>query len=157
SYVISRTLVPTLVMWFYRNVNHYGDDEDSGPKPFWLKPFSAIHHSFEAGFSRFRTGYRNLLAAVLAKRAAFATFFLLFCIGTFFLVPHLGQDFFPSVDAGQLRLHLRARSGTRIEETARLVDEVEKAIRSEIPPEDFGGMLDNIGIPNSGIALSYSN
>jgi multidrug efflux pump subunit AcrB len=157
SYVISRTLVPTLVMWFYRNVDHYGEEDDHAPKAIWLRPFAAINRTFETAFARFRDGYRDLLAAVLAKRAAFATFFMLFCIGSFFLVPQLGQDFFPSVDAGQFRLHMRARSGTRIEETARLVDEVEKAIRNEIPAEEYGGMLDNIGIPNSGIALSYSN
>ena len=73
------------------------------------------------------------------------------------MIPQLGQDFFPAVDAGQIRLHLRARSGTRIEETAKLVDEVEQAIRDEIPAREFAGLLDNIGIPSSGIALSYSN
>src|SRR5262249_44467943 len=87
----------------------------------------------------------------------FASVFLVFCVGSLFLVPQLGQDFFPSVDAGQFRLHLRARSGTRIEETARLVDEVEAAIRNEVPADELAGMLDNIGMPNSGISLSYSN
>jgi multidrug efflux pump subunit AcrB len=157
SYVISRTLVPTLVMWFYRNVDHYGEENSSEAKPFWARPFSAIHDVFESGFARFRNAYGNLLAAVLAKRGVFAACFLVFCAASFCLAPQLGQDFFPSVDAGQLRLHLRARSGTRIEETAKLVDEVETAIRGEIPAQDLGGMLDNIGIPNSGIALSYSN
>ncbi|HSU53004.1 MAG TPA: efflux RND transporter permease subunit, partial [Candidatus Dormibacteraeota bacterium] len=139
SYVLSRTLVPTLVMWFYRNVEHYAeDDEDTGPA--WRKPFSAIHGGFERGFSRFREGYRNLLAGVLAQRGIFVALFLAFCVGSFLLVPQLGQDFFPSVDAGQFRLHLRARSGTRIEETARLVDEVEAAIRKEVPSDELDGM-----------------
>jgi multidrug efflux pump subunit AcrB len=85
----------------------------------------------------------------------FAALFIVFCAGSMFLVPQLGQDFFPAVDAGQFRLHLRARSGTRIEETAKLVDQVEAAIRDEV--SEIAGMLDNIGIPNSGISLSYSN
>ena len=157
SYVISRTLVPTLVMYFYRNVQHYGEAEENDPVSPWLRPFSAIHGGFERGFARFRNGYRDILSGVLARRGLFAGLFLAFCLATMLLVPQLGQDFFPSVDAGQFRLHVRARSGTRIEETARLVDEVEQAIRAEVPAEELVGMLDNIGIPNSGISLSYSN
>ena len=175
SYVLSRTLVPTLVMWFYRNVEqrshapaNAGRGSHASAKPgelpagavggaTLLSPLVAIQASFERGFDRFREGYRLLLGAVLHHRAAFAVLFLVFCIGSMFLVPQLGQDFFPSVDAGQFRLHLRARSGTRIEETAKLVDEVETAIRREIPAEDFHGMLDNIGIPASSINLSYND
>ena len=156
SYVLSRTLVPTLVMWFYRNAQHYGHAETQ-PVAFWLRPFSAIHRGFERGFAGFREYYRGLLAAVLARRGPFAAVFLTFCLGSFTLVPQLGQDFFPAVDAGQFRLHLRARSGTRIEETAKLVDQVEAAVRAEVPADEFGGLLDNIGVPSSGIALSYSN
>jgi multidrug efflux pump subunit AcrB len=157
SYVLSRTLVPTLVMWFYRNVQHYsGHDEPAAVAP-WLRPLVAIQTSFERGFDRFREGYRILLGALLHHRTPFAVIFLLFCLGSMLLVPQLGQDFFPSVDAGQFRLHLRARSGTRIEETAKLVDEVEVAIHREIPTEDFRGMLDNIGIPASSINLTYND
>ncbi len=79
------------------------------------------------------------------------------CGASLFLVPELGQDFFPAVDSGQFRLHLRARSGTRIEETARLVDNVEHSIRKEIPAQEVAGILDNIGLPNSGISTSYQN
>ncbi|HEV8541862.1 MAG TPA: efflux RND transporter permease subunit, partial [Verrucomicrobiae bacterium] len=160
SYALSRTLIPTLVMWFYRNVHHSASDEVQGKvdEPgLWARPFIAIQERFENGFKRFRAGYRNLLGSVLRHRAAFAGLFLLFCAATILLVPQLGQDFFPSVDAGQFRLHLRARSGTRIEETARLVDQVESVVRKQIPDAEFAGMLDNIGIPNSGISLSYSN
>src|SRR5947209_12348417 len=82
SYVISRTLVPTLVMWFYRNVQHYGDHEDGKPKSVWARPFAAIHRGFERGFSRFREGYRALLAALLARRLIFAALFLAFCLGS---------------------------------------------------------------------------
>jgi len=156
SYVISRTLVPTLVMWFYRHAGHYDLDEEEKPAG-WKKPFTIIHRWFEGNFARFREGYRNWLGAVLVRRRPFAIIFLVFCVGSLALVPQLGQDFFPAVDAGQFRLHLRARSGTRIEETARLVDEVEAAVRNEVPPDELAGVLDNIGVPTSGISLSYSN
>jgi multidrug efflux pump subunit AcrB len=157
SYVISRTLVPTLVMWFYRNVQH-GDDHGNAPAgPAWLRPFSAIQAAFERAFDRFRNGYRNLLGAVLHHRKPFATLFLAFCLGSFVLAPQLGRDFFPAVDAGHFRLHVRARTGTRIEETAKLVDQVEGVIRSEIPAEEFHGLLDNIGIPISSINLTYND
>jgi multidrug efflux pump subunit AcrB len=156
SYLLSRTLVPTLVMWFYRHADHYGD-HNGKPTPWWLRPFSEIHRTFERGFAAFRAWYRGLLAAILHRRGAFAVLFLAFCLGSFLLVPQLGQDFFPSVDAGQFRLHLRARSGTRIEESAKLTDQVEQAIRLEIPAGELAGILDNIGVPNSGISLSYSN
>ena len=156
SYVISRTLVPTLVMWFYRKVDHYAEHEPES-SAWWLRPFGAIQARFERGFDQFREGYRLLLGGVLYHRSLFALLFLAFCIGSLGLIPQLGQDFFPSVDAGQFRLHLRARSGTRIEETAKLVDQVEAEIRRQIPPEEFRGMLDNIGIPASSINLTYSD
>lgn len=155
SYLLSRTLVPTLVMWFYRNADHYG--ESAAPATGLLRPFTAIHRGFERGFARFRASYRDALAGLLEQPRAFAALFLTFCLGSLLLIPQLGQDFFPSVDAGQFRLHLRSRSGMRIEETAKLVDEVEQVIRDEIPAGELAGMLDNIGIPTSGIALSYSN
>jgi len=174
SYVLSRTLVPTLVMWFYRNVQHYAPvsaahdlSDCSGPAPVAstkarsgssvLRGLSAIQNAFERGFERFRHGYRRLLGAVLQHRQAFAWGFLAFCLGSLVLIPLLGQDFFPAVDAGHFRLHMRARTGTRIEETARLVDQVERVIRQEIPPEEFHGMLDNIGIPASSINLTYND
>jgi multidrug efflux pump subunit AcrB len=157
SYVLSRTLVPTLVMWFYRGVGHYSGHDDPATTTPWLRPLAAVQTSFERGFDRFREGYRLLLGAVLHHRIPFALIFLAFCVGSMLLVPQLGQDFFPSVDAGQFRLHLRARSGTRIEETAKLVDEVEAAIRREIPAEEVRGMLDNIGIPVSSINMTYND
>jgi multidrug efflux pump subunit AcrB len=157
SYVLSRTLVPTLVMWFYRGVDHYSGHDDPAATAAWLRPLAAVQTGFERGFDRFREGYRLLLGAVLHHRTPFALIFLAFCVGSMLLVPQLGQDFFPSVDAGQFRLHLRARSGTRIEETAKLVDEVEAAIRREIPAEEVHGMLDNIGIPVSSINMTYND
>ncbi|HWV99526.1 MAG TPA: efflux RND transporter permease subunit [Candidatus Acidoferrum sp.] len=157
SYVISRTLVPTLVMYFYRNVQHYPGQDEPSPKAPWLRPLAALQDSFERWFDRFREGYRLLLGAVLHHRGAFALIFLVFCLGSLLLVPQLGEDFFPAVDAGQMRVHLRARSGTRIEETAKLVDEVETAIRKEIPRDEIHGILDNIGIPASSINLTYND
>jgi multidrug efflux pump subunit AcrB len=158
SYVLSRTLIPTMVMWFYRNVHHrFADDHEGVRVRWWKRPFVLIQETFERAFASFRSGYHRLLGAVLHFRKSFALFFILLCAGSLLLVPQLGQDFFPTVDAGQFRLHLRARSGTRIEETAKLVDQIETALHEEIPAHDLAGMLDNIGIPNSGISLSYSN
>jgi len=164
SYILSRTLVPTLVMWFYRNSPYHAhgeeDDEknsDEPPPKGWTAPFVHIQRGFEHGFSHFRAGYRGLLEGILQRRKTFAFGFLIFCLASMALVPQLGQDFFPKVDAGQFRLHLRARSGTRVEETVRLVDRVEQTIRSVIPNHEIAGILDNIGIPFSGISLSYSN
>jgi len=157
SYVLSRTLVPTLVMWFYQNVEHSASGSPAPNGPAWLRPMASFQAGFERGFERFREGYRLLLGAVLHHRGGFALVFLSFCAGSMVLAPQLGQDFFPSVDAGQFRLHLRTRSGTRIEETTRLVDQVERVIREEIPAEEWHGMMDNIGIPASSINLTYND
>ncbi len=160
SYILSRTLIPTLVMWFYRNtpfVGHGGHGTAPATLAGWNRPWAALQERFEAGFERFRTAYQELLSALLHRRTGFAILFLVFCGASCLLFPWLGQDFFPTVDAGQIRLHLRARTGTRIEETVQLVDAVEAAIREEIPGHEIAGILDNIGIPNSGISLSYSN
>ncbi|EEF62795.1 efflux RND transporter permease subunit [Pedosphaera parvula] len=159
SYVLSRTLIPTMVKWFYKDVNfaHFHGPVDYKNSSAWLRPFLMIQDRFERGFDKLRAGYRNLLCAILEYRITFAILFLVLCIGSWFLIPQLGQDFFPNVDAGQFRLHMRARSGTRVEETANLVDQIEQAIRQDIPRDELEGILDNIGIPNSGISLSYSN
>ncbi len=156
SYVLSRTLVPTLVMYFYRNVQHYGHDAAPAQAPV-LRLLASLQDSFERWFERFREAYRVLLGALLHHRAAFALVFLAFCLGSLLLLPELGEDFFPAVDAGQMRLHMRARSGTRIEETVRLVDKVEAAIRQEIPAGEIRGILDNVGIPASSINLTYND
>jgi multidrug efflux pump subunit AcrB len=155
SYGLSRTLIPTLVMWFYRNIEYRGHAADPATVSLWLRPFVALQIRFERGFARFREGYRKLLGTLLAHRASFVILFLGFCVGTWLLIPHLGQDFFPSVDAGQFRLHVRAHSGTRIEEATRLVDRIETAIREVIPAGELGGILDNIGIPFGGVPLTY--
>lgn len=155
SYVLSRTLIPTLVMWFYRNIEYRGHAPDPRSVSVWLRPFVSLQIRFDRGFARLREGYRRLLGTVLRHRTAFAILFSTFCVGTGLLVGQLGQDFFPLVDAGQFRLHVRAPGGTRIEETTRLVDRVEAVIREVVPAEELGGMLDNIGIPSGGIPLAY--
>jgi multidrug efflux pump subunit AcrB len=158
SYVLSRTLVPTLVMWFERGVHHYsGYTPPVSGRSNWFQPLIRFQQGFEHGFDRFRKSYQNLLGWILAHRLAFGAAFLAFCAASFLLVPFLGQDFFPSVDAGLFRLHVRAHTGTRVEETAALVDRVETAIRREIPGGEIQGILDNIGLPISGINLSYND
>ena len=156
SYVISRTLVPTLVMWFYRNVELHGEHEDDSHAPAFVLPFIRVQRAFENGFDRFRESYRVLLATCLEHRAPFALIFLGLCVGSWLLVTQLGEDFFPSVDAGQFMLHVRARTGTRMEETIRLASQIDAAIRREIPASEIHGIMDNIGIPNSSINLSYN-
>jgi multidrug efflux pump subunit AcrB len=154
SYVLSRTLVPTMIMWFERRRH----ERAAGTHvPFWVRPLVALQHGFEKAFDRFRAAYADLLGKVLQHRPAFVVGFLSFCIASWLLVPFLGQNFFPSVDAGTFRLHVRAPTGTRIEETAKLVDEVEAAIRRQIPANEMEGILDNIGLPVSGINLSYND
>jgi multidrug efflux pump subunit AcrB len=156
SYIISRTLVPTLVMWFYRNVQLHGEHEDDSHAPVWFRPFIRVQRAFENGFDKFRDGYQALLATCLEHRAPFALIFLALCIGSWLLVGQLGEDFFPSVDAGQFLLHVRAPTGTRMEETIRLTSRIDAAIRREVPAADIHGIMDNIGIPNSSINLSYN-
>ncbi|MGB8886086.1 MAG: efflux RND transporter permease subunit [Candidatus Korobacteraceae bacterium] len=149
SYFLSRTLIPTLVMYIMRGHEH----REAGAKTF----FGRYQRRFEAGFDKFRNGYYQLLETTLEHRKLFAICFLAFCVLSMTLVFFLGQDFFPSVDAGQMRLHVRGRAGLRVEETARLCDEVEQYLRQQIPKEELVTILDNIGLPNSGINLSYSN
>jgi multidrug efflux pump subunit AcrB len=155
SYVLSRTLVPTMVKWFYKHVKYTGELAEPEKAPRWLRPFVSIQVGFEKWFTRFREGYRRLLGIALSRRVTFAVIFLLFAMGTWLLLPFLGQDFFPSVDAGQFRLHVRAPTGTRIEETSRLVDGIENEIRSVVPSNELGGILDNIGVPSGGLPLTY--
>jgi multidrug efflux pump subunit AcrB len=118
--------------------------------------FERFQRGFERGFTRFRDGYHELLGVALQHSLAFTLAFMLIGATAFLLLPWLGRDFFPTVDAGQVRLHLRAPSGTRLEETARLCDAVEARISQVIPPQDLDSLIDNIGVPYSGINLSYS-
>ncbi len=149
SYFLSRTLIPTLVMYIMRGHEH----REESAKTF----FGRYQRRFERGFDKFRNGYFQLLETTLEHRALFAICFVSFCLLSMTLVFFLGEDFFPSVDAGQMRLHVRGPAGLRVEETARLCDEVERYLRTQIPKDELVTVLDNIGLPNSSINLSYSN
>jgi multidrug efflux pump subunit AcrB len=149
SYVLSRTLVPTLVMLM---MDH--STAESGARPSVLQ---RLYRAFDARFERIRGGYTIILAQVLERRRLFAGAFLGFCALSCCLALILGRDFFPSVDGGQIRLHMRLPTGTRIEETARVADQVESVIRAIVPPADLGTVLDNLGVAVSGINKSYSN
>jgi len=157
SYALTRTLVPTLLMWFYQHLHYHGHGADPATVKPWVRPFAILGNAFEQRFDHFRDHYRSLLGWVLARRLAFGAAFLAFCAASLLLIPVLGQDFFPSVDAGIFRLHVRAHTGTRIEETAVLIDHVEAAIRREIPAAELQGMIDNIGLPASQMNLSYND
>ena len=154
SYFWSRTLVPTLAMYLLRDHEHKAKAAE--PRGI-VRVFVRAQQAFERGFERFRAGYDRRLRSALEHPARFIVIFLGLCFASFALFPFLGQDFFPTVDAGQIRLHVRAKTGTRIEEMARICDEVEKRIRTVIPTNDLDGVLDNIGVPYSGINTSYAN
>jgi len=149
SYFLSRTLIPTLVMYIMRGHEHRAAEPKTA--------LGRFQRGFERSFERFRGGYYQLLETTIENRGIFASCFLGFCVLSLGLVFFLGQDFFPSVDAGLMRLHVRARAGLRVEETARLCDQIEKYLRQQIPKDELVTILDNIGLPNSGINLSYSN
>ena len=151
SYILSRTFVPTMVMLLMRG--SHGEGAQAGGKSLLQR----LYRSFDAQFERLRSAYTVVLTSLLAKGRTFCWLFMGFCALSCLLYPALGRDFFPSVDAGQIRLHMRAPTGTRIEETARIADQVESAIREMIPASQLETILDNIGVPNSGINLSYSN
>jgi CzcA family heavy metal efflux pump len=149
SYLLSRTLIPTMVMFIMRGHEHRAAE----PKSFLGKS----QRGFERWFERFRGSYRQLLDTTLEHRRLFSLCFAAFCFLSLGLVFFLGRDFFPQVDAGLIRLHVRARPGLRVEETARLCDDVERVLRSEIPKEELQTVLDNVGVPYSGLNLSYSS
>jgi CzcA family heavy metal efflux pump len=153
SYLLSRTLVPTMAKYLLR-----GHEAESLAASQSRNPLVAMQIKFEQAFERFREGYHGWLERCLHHKRAFLLIFLGACLASVvLLVPWLGQDFFPAVDAGQFKLHLRARTGTRIEETARLSDLVEQSIRRQIPPQEIDSVIDTIGLPYSSINLSYSN
>jgi CzcA family heavy metal efflux pump len=154
SYFWSRTIVPTLAMYLLSADDEYHAEYHMGEK---MGFFRRYQQEFERRFEAFREKYRWALSAALEHSWGFAACFLLFCVLSVGLVFVLGQDYFPNVDAGQIRLHMRARSGLRIEETARLADQVEGVIQEIIPRKDLITLLDNIGLPYSGINMTYSN
>jgi CzcA family heavy metal efflux pump len=151
SYLLSRTLVPTLAMYLLRPHQIH----ESEPQR-WNLP-ARFQWAFERGFEAMRMGYLRTLETCVRRRAIFVPAFLALCAASFLLIPWLGRDFFPTTDAGQFNLHFRAKTGTRIEETARLGDLIETSVREAIPPSDLSSIIDNIGLPYSSINMAYSN
>jgi multidrug efflux pump subunit AcrB len=147
SYILSRTLVPTLAMYLLKA------KEQSNGRPGLLTRFQ---RGFEKGFERLRLSYQLFLTTVVHRRVIFIPAFLIACLSVFLLVPWLGRNFFPASDNGQFILHMRVKSGTRIEETARLSDLVEASIRRQIPSREVDNILDNIGLPYSTINYMHS-
>ncbi|MGA8871319.1 MAG: efflux RND transporter permease subunit [Candidatus Acidiferrales bacterium] len=154
SYLLSRTLVPTMARYMLLVRT---EEERKERTEHSRNPLVHMQAKFEDGFERFRESYRRMLATSIRHQRLFLVCFLAGCVLSFALVPLVGQDFFPSVDSGEFSFHLRAPTGTRIEETAALCDRVENDIRSQIPPNELVTIIDNIGLPYSSINLSYSN
>jgi multidrug efflux pump subunit AcrB len=153
SFILSRTLVPTMAKYLLQPHVHHAE----GEQPRSRNPLVLFQRKFEAGFERFRAGYSDLLALALAHRPTFVIGFLGFVGLSFLLVPYLGQNFFPSVDAGQILMHVRTQVGTRIEESANQFADVQKVIRKIIPSDEIETITDNIGMPISGINMTYNN
>ena len=150
SFILSRTLVPTMAKYMLKPHVH-------GEAPRSRNPLVWFQRGFEARFETIRGGYRDLLAVALARRPLFVTGFLVLVATSFLLVPFLGRNFFPSVDAGAILMHARTQVGTRVEESANQFADVQKAIRKIVPPGEIETMTDNIGMPISGINLTYNN
>ncbi|MFF7710580.1 efflux RND transporter permease subunit [Pseudomonas sp. NPDC007930] len=172
SFLLSRTLVPTLAQALLkphvteggaghhpenRYLNHHEGDRQGPAHGRLASALLAFQQGFEARFSRLRDAYHRLLGVAVARRAVFLPGFLLAVLASFALLPSLGEDFFPAVDAGAMALHVSLPEGTRIEESAAAFDRIEARIRQVIPPAELGDVIDNIGIPLSGIDVAYSN
>jgi len=152
SYLLSRTLVPTMARFLLQA--HEGESTQKSLAS--RNPLVRLQGYFERWFENLRAGYREVLQKCLAHRVLFPLVFLALCVSSFALLPWLGEDFFPAADAGQIKLHLRAPTATRIEETAALCDEVERSIRSQIPAQEIASLIDNIGLPYSAYNYTYS-
>jgi CzcA family heavy metal efflux pump len=151
SFVLSRTLVPTMAMYLLRP--HEPADHGDGTR----NPFTRFQRRFETGFARVRSVYSGLLERAMGARRPFLIGFMAIVIASFGLAPFLGSNFFPSVDAGQMTIHVRAPVGTRLEDTSIEFRRIEGTIRQVIPADELGSIVDNIGIPNSSINMVYSN
>ena len=159
SYLLTRTVVPTLVHYMLQSeMGLYQDGEGADtPAAKSAGVIWRVHQAFDRRFEKFREGYRRLLEQVLAHRAIVGGAFLGFALASAGLITIIGQNFFPYVDAGQMRLHVLTPTGTRIEEAAAIFSSIEKEIREMIPAQELDSILDNIGLPNSGINLAFSD
>jgi CzcA family heavy metal efflux pump len=159
SFILSRTLVPTMAN--YLMSAHHHQTETAVGQPALRRrsrnPFVLFQQGFETYFERFRGRYRELLIGALERPKTFMVAFLACVVLSFGLAPFLGENFFPAVDSGQILMHVRAQPGTRIEETARLFEQVEHTVRQTIPPDQLDNIVDNIGLPFSGINMAYQN
>jgi multidrug efflux pump subunit AcrB len=159
SFILSRTLVPTMANYLMHS-GHGEPNHTMAPAPRVARPrnpWKRFQAGFERRFERFRGRYRALLVLALGRPQPFIVVFLACVLVSFVLVPFLGENFFPSVDSGQILMHVRAQPGTRIEETARLFENVEDTVRSVVPAQDLTSVVDNIGLPFSGINMAYQN
>jgi multidrug efflux pump subunit AcrB len=159
SYVLSRTLVPTLANYLlhHQHVQHSSDGADHGPAKASRNPFARFQHGFDRFFEKVRNAYLGLLQLCLRNRIKLIAGFLCVSLLSFGLAPYLGQDFFPTVDGGQIKLHIRAPTGTRLEETTSLTDRIGTAIHGIIPGNELDGIVSNIGLTVSGINMAYNN
>src|SRR4030081_2962293 len=165
SYVLSRTLVPTLANYLLRkqvleaHTAHHGAEGNphSGPAKPIRNPLVRFQQGFERRFAAIRGVYRGLLQLGLQNRGKLIAGFLGFTLLSFALAPYLGQDFFPSIDGGQIKIHVRAQTGTRIEETTKLADRIGEAIHKIIPVDQLSGIVHNIGLRDSGTNMAYNN
>jgi len=148
SYILSRTLVPTMAMYLLKPTNHHA--------PLSQNIFARLQRGFERGFETVRSNYATLLTQLVRARKLFIPVFLLVCLVLLLLIPLLGQNFFPATDNGSFILHVRAKTGTRIEETAKLCDLVEQSIRTTVPPNQMDNILDNIGLPYSTLNTQHA-
>ncbi|MDB5653204.1 MAG: ragC, partial [Tardiphaga sp.] len=153
SFLLSRTLVPTMAKYLLQKHVHHAE----GERPATRNPLLKFQRGFEARFERLRAGYHCLLDLALTRRPIFVIGFLSFVAVSFLLVPFLGRNFFPTVDGGSILMHVRTQVGTRVEETANQFADITKAIRTIVPPDQIETMTDNIGMPVSGINLTYNN
>jgi CzcA family heavy metal efflux pump len=153
SYLLSRTLVPTMARFL---LVEQTEEERREKTKSSKNIFVRMQEKFETGFEAFRERYHGLLESAINHRQLFVIVFLAFCIFSFVLLPLVGRDFFPSVDSGEFKLHMRAATGTRIEQTADIADRVEKDIRQVVPASELTTIIDNIGLPYSTLNLSYS-
>jgi len=156
SFVLSRTLVPTMAMYLLKP-HAPGEDQHAAGSPAPRNPLVRFQRGFEARFTRVRAGYGSFLMLALERRKPFMLGFLIVVLLSFLLVPFLGRNFFPSVDAGQIMLHVRAPVGSRIEDTSAEFERIESRIRQLIPTAELASMADNIGLPVSSINTTYNN
>ncbi len=152
SYLLSRTIVPTMAKYLLKE----HDDSSIARKQASRNPFLVFQRIFESGFERLRLGYLSILTFCVDHARVFLICFTSLCVASLALIPWLGQDFFPTSDSGAIKLHVRAHTGLRIEETAALCDRVDQAIRRVIPPDEISTIIDNIGLPYSSYALTYT-